>query len=133
MIIDQQKLPVAWKTSIAIPIFKRGDKKCPENYRGIILLSAVLKLFTKLILNKIQPFLWASEEQHGFKSNRSTTDALFMVRQIVEKSTEFAKPAYLCFVDLEQAFNRVRRGNVIAILKEEAISIIYLDLIKDIN
>jgi hypothetical protein len=56
-IIDQRKIPASWKTSIAIPMFKRRDTKFPENYRGITLLSAFLKLFTKIILNKIQPFL----------------------------------------------------------------------------
>jgi len=132
-IIDQRKIPTAWKTSITIPIFKRGDKKCPENYRGITLLSAVFKLFTKVILNKIQPLLLTCEEQHGFRSNRSTTDALFIVRQIAEKSIEFAKPAYMCFVDLKQAFDKVRLGDVITILQEKGVSKPYLHLIKDIN
>jgi hypothetical protein len=39
----------------------------------------------------------------------------------------------MCFVDLKQAFDRVRLGDVIAILKEKGISKLYLDLIKDIN
>ena len=55
---------------------------------------------------------------------------MFVVRQIVQKSIEFAKPAYLCFVDLKQASDRVRLDDVI---EEKGISKIYLDLIKDIN
>jgi hypothetical protein len=51
------------------------------------------------------------------------------------KSIQFAKPAYvhMCFVDLKQAFDKVRLGDVIVILQEKGISKLYLDLIKDIN
>jgi hypothetical protein len=39
----------------------------------------------------------------------------------------------MCFVYLKQAFDRVRLGDVIAILQDKGISTLYLDLIKDIN
>lgn len=39
-----------WKESITIPIFKKGEKTNPKNYRGIRLLSTTAKLLTKIIL-----------------------------------------------------------------------------------
>ena len=45
-ILENGEIPEAWKHSFTIPIFKKGDRKVSDNYRGITLLSAVLKLFT---------------------------------------------------------------------------------------
>ena len=59
------------------------------------------------------------EEQQGFRQNRSTTDAIFIVRQIAEKSIEFNHTAYFCFVDLTNAFDRVKLAEVIECLREK--------------
>ncbi|KAJ3642921.1 hypothetical protein Zmor_025668 [Zophobas morio] len=58
---------------------------------------------TKIILEKLQPYLEINEEQQGFRLNRSTTDAIFIIRQTVEKAIEYNVPA----------FDRVRLSDVI--------------------
>ena len=45
-------IPKAWKQSTIIPLFQKGSKTNPDNYRGITLLNTILKLFTKVILHK---------------------------------------------------------------------------------
>lgn len=40
-------IPNQWRTSITVPVFKKGDKQKPSNYRGISLLNGISKLFTK--------------------------------------------------------------------------------------
>lgn len=58
-----------------------------------------------------------SEEQQGFRSGRSCTDAVFVIRQMTEKSIEYNKPAYMClYVDLEKAFDRVELKDVTSII-----------------
>lgn len=52
-VLTDRMVPSDWRKSITIPIFKKGDKKKPENYRGVTLLSAVMKLFTRILTNKI--------------------------------------------------------------------------------
>lgn len=86
-------------------------------------MSAVLKLLIKIILKKLQPYFEINEEQQGFRVNRSTTDAIFIVRQIVEKATEYNKPAYLCFVDLKKAFDRVKLRDIIIILRNKLVPV----------
>lgn len=68
-IFDNQETPNEIKTSIIIPIYKKSDKKQPENYRGITLLSFVLKLITKITLNKLNMELENNEEQMGLVYN----------------------------------------------------------------
>ena len=44
--------------------------------------------------------------QQGFRTGRSCIDAVFIVKQQHKKITlEFKKPAFICFVDFEEAFD----------------------------
>ena len=65
--------------------------------------------------------------------NRSTTDAIFIMCQIVEKSIEFNHPAYLCFVDLKKAFDRVRLADVTDCLREREVPEQIDRIIKELN
>ncbi|XP_055387427.1 uncharacterized protein LOC129616025 [Condylostylus longicornis] len=67
--------PSAWKNSYLIPIHKKGDKTAIENYRGIAIQSAIPKLFEKLVTNILAPVInpLLNNEQHGFRTGRSTT------------------------------------------------------------
>ena len=91
-------------------MFKNRDKILTSNYRGINLLSTSLKRLISL-----------QDEQQGFRSGRSCTDAVFALRQITEKSIEYNKPAYICFIDLIKAFDRVRLKNIIHLLYDRHI------------
>ena len=71
------------ENSLTVLVFKNGDKTDPANYRGITLLSTSLKLLTKIIAEEITSITPISEEQQESRKNRSTTDALFILRQLV--------------------------------------------------
>ena len=45
------------------------------------------------------------------------------MRQIAEKAIEFNHTAYLCFVELTKAFDRVRLANVIEFLRESEVPV----------
>jgi hypothetical protein len=52
------------------------------------------KHFLKIIhQSKLLKYIQPREEQQGFRKNRSTTDAIFIMRRIVEKSIDFNHPA----------------------------------------
>lgn len=131
-IVTVEKVPKEWKNSITIPIFKKGNKQMLENYRGITLLNTMLKLFTKIIADEVAS-TGISEEQQGFRKNRSTTDAIFILRQITEKAIEFDKPAFLCFIDLTKAFDRVQLPDVIKLLHKRRLNKKTIAIIEDLN
>ena len=101
-------------------MFKKEDKKLTSNYGGINLLSTSLKLLTKIITNK-DGLLSLQNEQQGFRSGRSCKDAVFVLRQITEKSIEYNKLAYICFIDLVKAFDRVQLKDIIHLLYDRHI------------
>ena len=45
--------PDKWSEGFIVPIFKKGDKNEPSNYRGITLLSTLGKLFTRVLNNRL--------------------------------------------------------------------------------
>ncbi|KAH1002170.1 hypothetical protein HUJ04_008283 [Dendroctonus ponderosae] len=75
IIFKNRKIPVEWKKSISVPIFKKGDKTDPANYRDITLVSTSLKLPNKIIAEKLTSITPIHEEQQGFWKKRYTADA----------------------------------------------------------
>ena len=71
-----------------------------------------------------------SEQQAGFRSNRSTTHQIFTVRQILEKHWEFNTDIYQLYIDFRQAYDSIHRPSMWAILKEFGIPKKLISLIK---
>ena len=61
--------PSSWRTGVICPIWKKGSKEEPKNYRGITLLSTSYKLYAMTLNEKltaeIEPFL--PDSQAGFR------------------------------------------------------------------
>jgi hypothetical protein len=84
---NKEELPQQWKESIIAPNFKKGDKTDCNNYRKISLLSTAYKTLSNILLASLTPHIneITGDHQCGFLRNRSTTDQIFYIRQILEK------------------------------------------------
>ena len=63
------------------------------------------------------------EYQHGFRSNRGTLGLVFTIKMRLERSRERNKDKFALFIDLEKAFDRVKRDRLWKVLKEERYNI----------
>ena len=54
--IDTQKFPNFLKVAKVVPIFKKGERDSPENFRPIRLLCSIRKLFEKLLYSRMMRF-----------------------------------------------------------------------------
>ena len=88
---------------LIVPIWKRkGDVHDPGKYRGITLLSQILKLLERVLDARIRRRVEGDfgEEQQGFTRGRETADGMYDLRQMVEKRLEVQGSMALGFVDL---------------------------------
>ena len=114
--ILKQVYPKTWSRGVIIPVYKKGDSSDPNNYRGITLTSCFSKLFTSLINEPLKAWLKKydviSDAQFGFKSNFSTTDAIFILNTFIQKQFQEKKPLFCCFIDLQKCFDSIYRNGL---------------------
>jgi hypothetical protein len=110
---NSEEMVEDWATAILIRLYKnKGDRTVCGNYRGISLLVVTGKIFSRIILNRIQNLIDKQllEQQAGFRRNKSTIDQIFTLKLIMEKSQEYNKPLFLCFIDIQKAYDSVDRN-----------------------
>ena len=118
---DEEQVPADFKESRISALYKnKGDRSDCGSYRGISLLSAPGKVFARVLLNRLKPLSERilPETQFGFRPDRGTCEAIFSIRQLQEKSREQRRHLYLCFVDLEKAFDSVPREALWVIMEK---------------
>ena len=84
--------PSKMKIAKVVPLFKSGEKNVFTNYRPISLLPQFSKIVEKLYNDRMDLFLnkydILSPRQYGFRSNKSTAEALLeLVEEIISKTT----------------------------------------------
>ena len=91
----------------------------PVKYRGITLLSHIMKLLQRIldvrILKRVEHEF--GEEQQGFKKGRGTTNGIFALRQLADKRLEIQGRMAVGFVNLEKAYDTVPREMVTATMR----------------
>jgi len=87
---NKEELTGKWKESIIVPVYKKGDKTDYSNYRGMSLLSTTYRISSKILLSRLTPNADDITEDHQYwtRGNRSTTDRILCIRQILEKKWE---------------------------------------------
>ena len=59
-----------------------------------------------------------SNVQCGFVEEKGTRNAMFILRNIVERGIEMQKDIYTCFIDYSKAFDKVKHKDMIEILQQ---------------
>ena len=117
-----------------ILLLKKGDPEDLNNYRPVTLLSQIYKVFTRVVLNRIQKRLdnELSKEQAGFRSGYSTIDHIHVLKQLMEKCREYQIPLCIGYIDYKKAFDSVETAAVLNALKEFRIEAKYVKIIEEI-
>ena len=73
-----------------------------------------------------------STDQFGFMPRRSTTEAIFLIRQVMERFREQKKDLHMVFIDLEKAYDKMPRNVMRWVLDKHKVPSKYVTLINDI-
>ena len=104
-------VPEDWKMANVTPIFKKGDRDDPANYRPVSLTSVPCKLMESLIKEKIVSHLeknkLISKSQHGFMRGRSCTTNLVEFMNKLTEAMDNSTPVDVVYLDFAKAFDKV--------------------------
>src|SRR2546425_1757221 len=120
------EIPLNWKQANVTPIFKKGSKKDPGNYRPISPTSQVCKLMEKILKIEIVKFLESndklSDSQHGFRNKRSCLTNLLDFTENLLNLNDKNEPIDILFFDLQKAFDKVPHKRLLYQIKKIGIT-----------
>ena len=115
--LDNGKLPDIWKEANVSPIFKKGDKADPSNYRPISLTCVLCKVQEHIVASSLSKHFTELnilyELQHGFRERRSCETQLIMLIDKLSKTMQMGKQTDLNLLDFSKAFDKVAHEKLI--------------------
>ena len=92
--------PKIFTTNYLVTILKKGESWNPDNYRGIAIGSTLAKLFSLIVLTRLESYIDKnspiSPHQIGFKKGHRTSDHIFVLHTIVDKIIKGDKKKLVC-------------------------------------
>lgn len=133
-IYNSGTLPDEWLKSTFMAIPKINNAKKCNDHRLISLMSHMLKIFLKIIHNRLFKKCEANmgELQFGFKEAMGTREALFCTQILVQKCNDVKKDVFICFIDYEKAFDTIQHDKLIEILQTIGLDTKDIRIIKNL-
>ena len=109
--LEDGSMPADWQTANVSPIFKKGQKNNPGNYRPVSLTSVCCKMLEAIIKDDIVRHLERHKlimpTQHGFMKGRSCTSNLLAFLEKVTAAVDDGDAVDIIFLDFAKAFDKV--------------------------
>ena len=93
-------------------------------------MSHTMKLWERVIEHRLRRMTSMTKKQFGFMPGRSTMEAIFLVRQLMEGYSE-QKDLLMVFIDLEKAYDKIPQNIMWWALDKHKVPTKYITLIKD--
>jgi hypothetical protein len=90
-----------------------------------------MKLWERVIEHRLRRMTSVTKNQFGFMPGRSTMEAIFLVRQLMERYKQQKKELYMVFIYLEKTYNKIPRNVMWWALEKHKVPAKYITLIKD--
>ena len=109
--LDHAIVPEDWKKARVTPLYKKGDKYLPSNYRPISLTCVTCKVMEHIVTSQMTRYLEGKEllckRQHGFRKYRSCESQLTELMCDISQKLDEGKEVDAIFLDFSKAFDKV--------------------------
>ena len=109
--LEDSNMPADWKAANVCPIFKKGAKNNPGNYRPVSLTSVCCKMLESIVKDDIVRHLERNRlirpSQHGFMRGRSCASNLLSFLEKVTAAVDDGEAVDIIFLDFAKAFDKV--------------------------
>ena len=110
-LMGEGRVPGVWRMANVCPIFKKGAKGDPANYRPVSLTCVVGKVMESLIRDRIVEHLERNglirPSQHGFMTGKSTATNLLVYMEALTKLIDEYHTVDVLYLDFAKAFDKV--------------------------
>ena len=91
-------------------------------------------MYASILLKRLEPIIEPQiyGGQYGFRRHRSTVDAIFITRKIMESCREYGRPLYMCFLDITKAYDSIKREHLWEALRDHSVPEYLITLITTI-
>ena len=128
-------VPHQWKESIITPIFKKGDRRLPTNYRPIALTSSFCRILEAIVSDNMLCHLSLNNlllpNQYGFLPGRSSQSQLLHCLDQWYSSYFSNTIEYVTYTDISKAFDTVSHHKLIVVLRSFGINTFVTDWIEN--
>ena len=122
--LEAMKVPEDWKAAQVKPIFKKGNRTMPTNYRPVSLTSVLCKVMESLIKDHIMEHLMGNdfldEHQHGFVPRKGCNTNLLESMEAWLNHLDKGSSVDIFFLDYSKAFDRVPHERLLSKLNSYA-------------
>ena len=124
--LDTGTVPSDWRTANIVPIYKKGDKSNPSNYRPVSLTSICSKLIEHIIFSQIMTHYdnhhILADVQHGFRPGRSCESQLIITTHDLASALDDKQQVDAVVLDFSKAFDRVPHQRLLKKLQHNGIN-----------
>ena len=135
LVFNSGTYPSLWSLNFLRPVHKKDDRKDPDNYRGIAVGSCLSKLYSYVLLNRLQKhaekYGLIKNNQIGFMKENQASDHMFVLKTLIDKTVKCNQNRiYTAFVDFKKAYDTINRKKLFSKLKQAEVGDTFLNNLK---
>ena len=136
--LSEKRIPACWKKAKISPLYKKGSKLDPNNYRMLAVSGTLYRLYANILRELVTK--WCVENrkvpdtQFGFYPDRSTIQPIFILRHLVHAAKQIQPKGcfhlHTAFIDFKQAYDTIDRPHLWAHLNNIRMPTLLVNFIK---
>ena len=131
---EEEMAPKQWNLGIITNLWKgKGDREVMANQRGITVSSAISTIAEEIVSNRITKMAEFTQSQAGGKKGGSTTDHVFVLRNIITIAKKERRKIIITFYDVVKAYDKADMEDMLYSMYKSGVDGRLWRLMKSLN